>query len=216
MGIKVKQFDRQFLEEYRRIPKKTNSLYQNYYNPTVEGGFTPSVPTAAQQLQPQAAPQIIERWPEGYIPLLPKHMQGYNSTQVLDELQKSYQGNQNLSNQRNIYNNNLAAERTAIDKKGQEEFRKMQDLAHQLSYYPTMSENLKKHSLKHLEGFHVNIIANTPNKSQFEANEALRQKYGNRFPPINISPQDLQRYGIVAYPPNTIKGPPVYTNPYSK
>lgn len=112
----MKQFDRPFLEQYRRNPR-INSFYQNYYNPSAEGQYSapmqPSIPNQPQAPMQQNN-QVIERWPQQYQGLIPQSMQGMNSAQVLQELQKAYQGNQGLPQRQSDFAKNILAQRKSL------------------------------------------------------------------------------------------------------
>lgn len=112
----MKQFDRPFLEQYRRNPR-INSFYQNYQNPSVEGQYNlpiqPSMPNQSQ-IPVQQNNQVIERWPEQYQSLLPSSMQGYNSAQIMRELQKAYQGNQSLLQRQVDFTKSTLAQRKLL------------------------------------------------------------------------------------------------------
>jgi hypothetical protein len=220
----MKQFDRPFLEEYRRIPKGNNILYQNYSNPSAQGQSMNApvqnvLPTQAQA--PVQSNQIIERWPEEYRGLLPKNMQGYDSAQVLQELQKAYQGNQNLTNQRTLLDKDFESQNQEVDRKGKEEFSRLQTLHNLLENYPNTANDTAIRTTWRLHGktatpttlgatridtsgkgdADLRVILATPNKTVKEANEALKQMYGNKYN-ITYDPILAQKYGYALDLPN--------------
>lgn len=215
----MKQFDRPFLEQYRRNPR-INSFYQNYYNPSAEGQYgvpvQPSVPNQFQspaQSPMQQNNQVIERWPEQYQGLIPQSMQGMNSAQVLQELQKAYQGNQNLTNQRAVYNRNIEAEKKIAEQKGQEESIRLLEFNDWVNNYekyirqPVIGKWTPQTWKNDVD---LRLVLATPNRSQAQANEALNKIYNNRYR-IQLEPNVIKSYGIdQSIPPQN----QIYTNPY--
>ena len=124
----MKQFDRTAWEQYRRNPRGNNILYQNYSNPSAEGQYSPiqmqePVPNQPQSPLQKPPQEIQERWPQDatYRNLLPPSMQGYNSNQILQELQKSYQANQNLPEQRNAFMSDIGNRRLGMEQQATNE-----------------------------------------------------------------------------------------------
>lgn len=184
----MKQFDRLFLEQYRRNPR-INSFYQNYQNPSVEGQYNSSMqPFLPNQPQSpiQQNNQVIERWPQQYQELIPQSMQGMNSAQVLQELQKAYQRNQGLAQQRATFDRNIQSQMDQQSKLYAAAERYINRLPHR---------NVPKFQDTDLADF----IQATPNNTFSEANDALQKMYGNKYP-ITFDPVQAVRFGYTRIP----------------
>lgn len=184
----MKQFDRSFLEQYKRNPR-INSFYQNYHNPSAEGQYNapiqPSVPNQFQAPMQQNN-QVIEKWPEQYQSLLPPSMQGYNSAQVLQELQKAYQGNQGLAQQRATFDRNIQSQ-----------------MDQQSKLYAAAERYINRPSHRNVPKLQdldlANFIRATPNNTFSEANDALQKMYGNKYS-ITFDPIQALRFGYTRIP----------------